>query len=326
MDGMVIRMKNSTKTIKQLADEIGVSKQAIFKKIDNLGLRSELTKINNQFTVNKKQENLIKKAFSENQSSIEASTKSSTKNNQLTIDREAWYQEQIAYLQEQLKEKNDENKSLQDRLMGLSERVEDNLTAVLQGQLADKMIEAKQLIDKQPTSASSSAETSADEIVVESEVMDQPVSADVFQEAEAKPEDDIKAQRKAEIERLGLNISALCKLGIDMKFIPKQEHYQADDVQTEIVNVCILPWIKKQVQELNRMESECKKGTFLGIRFAPSDEFEWKSAENYKSMQKIERCLIDFMASNTFICLSEPLRQKIVSELRKYKNWRKKRF
>ena len=32
------------KTIKQLADELGISKQAITKRIDNLGCRSELVK------------------------------------------------------------------------------------------------------------------------------------------------------------------------------------------------------------------------------------------------------------------------------------------
>lgn len=41
------------KTIKQIADELGISKQAVFKRIDNLGLRSKLTKIDNQLMVEK---------------------------------------------------------------------------------------------------------------------------------------------------------------------------------------------------------------------------------------------------------------------------------
>ena len=39
------------KTIKQIADEIGVSKTAIRKKIANLGLQLSLRKIGNQFAV-----------------------------------------------------------------------------------------------------------------------------------------------------------------------------------------------------------------------------------------------------------------------------------
>lgn len=57
------------KTIKQIADELGISKQAVFKRIDNLGLRSKLTKIDNQLMVEKEQENMIKSAFSEKQPS-----------------------------------------------------------------------------------------------------------------------------------------------------------------------------------------------------------------------------------------------------------------
>lgn len=62
------------KTIKQIADELGISKQAVFKRIDNLGLRSKLTKIDNQLMVEKEQENMIKSAFSEKQPSTKPST------------------------------------------------------------------------------------------------------------------------------------------------------------------------------------------------------------------------------------------------------------
>ena len=45
-----------SKTIKQIADELGVSKQAVTKCIDNLGLRSTLTKNGNYFVVGDTQE------------------------------------------------------------------------------------------------------------------------------------------------------------------------------------------------------------------------------------------------------------------------------
>ena len=53
------------KTIRQIADEIGVSKTAVSKQIENLGLRSSLRKNGNQFAIDEHQEALIKQAFSE---------------------------------------------------------------------------------------------------------------------------------------------------------------------------------------------------------------------------------------------------------------------
>ena len=51
------------KTIKQIADELGVSKQAVSKCIDNLGLRSTLTKNGNFFVVGDSQEKAIRQVF-----------------------------------------------------------------------------------------------------------------------------------------------------------------------------------------------------------------------------------------------------------------------
>lgn len=51
------------KSIKDIADELGVSKQAIRKEIDNLGLQTKLKKNGNQFVIDKTQETLIKSNF-----------------------------------------------------------------------------------------------------------------------------------------------------------------------------------------------------------------------------------------------------------------------
>ena len=59
------------KSIKQIADEIGVSKQAVRDKIAKLGLHGTLHKIGNQLCILKIQENLIKSSFIENQSQSE---------------------------------------------------------------------------------------------------------------------------------------------------------------------------------------------------------------------------------------------------------------
>ncbi len=74
------------KTIRQIADEIGVSKTAVNKQIANLGLRSGLRKNGNQFAIDERQEALIKQAFSEkSQTEIEnqSQTKTQTENHEV---------------------------------------------------------------------------------------------------------------------------------------------------------------------------------------------------------------------------------------------------
>lgn len=70
-----------SKTIKQIADELGVSKQAVSKCIDNLGLRSTLTKNANCFMVGDSQEKAIKAAFEAHR---KTPTKTPTKNDNST--------------------------------------------------------------------------------------------------------------------------------------------------------------------------------------------------------------------------------------------------
>lgn len=51
------------KTIREFADEIGVSRQAVYKKIKEVGLDGKLTKSDNRLTISLQQENLLKSAF-----------------------------------------------------------------------------------------------------------------------------------------------------------------------------------------------------------------------------------------------------------------------
>ena len=85
------------KTIKQIATETGKSKQAVWKKIDNLGLRSGLTKTDNRLTVNEQQEALIIQAF--------FGAEHSTVNRQSTVNQRA-VDRLVDSLQEQLKAKD----------------------------------------------------------------------------------------------------------------------------------------------------------------------------------------------------------------------------
>ena len=53
------------KTIKKLADEVGVSKTAVSKKIDKLGLRSRLIKVKNQWFIPESLQDELLKSFTD---------------------------------------------------------------------------------------------------------------------------------------------------------------------------------------------------------------------------------------------------------------------
>ena len=72
------------KTIKQIAEELGVSKTAVRKKIENLGLQSSLRKNGNQFAIDKIQEKLIKQAFSGNETETKNANQSQTENHEVS--------------------------------------------------------------------------------------------------------------------------------------------------------------------------------------------------------------------------------------------------
>ena len=82
------------KTIKQIADELGVSKQAVRDKIAKLGLHGTLQRNANQICINEQQENLIKSAFLEKQSQSQAA--------KIDCDYIAQMQSEIAFLKEQI--------------------------------------------------------------------------------------------------------------------------------------------------------------------------------------------------------------------------------
>ena len=107
------------KTIRQIADEIGVSKTAVSKQIANLGLRSGLRKNGNQFAIDERQETLIKQAFLEkSQTEIEnqTQTKSQTENHEVS-DLVCVLQATIDTLQGQLKVKDRQIEKLTEALI-----------------------------------------------------------------------------------------------------------------------------------------------------------------------------------------------------------------
>ena len=100
------------KTIKQIADELGVSKTAVRKKIENLGLQSSLRKNGNQFAIDKIQEKLIKQAFSGNETETKNANQSQTENHEVS-DLVSVFQTTISVLKAELEAKDRQIEKLQ---------------------------------------------------------------------------------------------------------------------------------------------------------------------------------------------------------------------
>ena len=100
------------KTIKQIADELGVSKTAVRKKIENLGLQSSLRKNGNQFAIDEIQEKLIKQAFSGNKTETENANQSQTENHEVS-DLVSVLQTTISVLKAELEAKDRQIEKLQ---------------------------------------------------------------------------------------------------------------------------------------------------------------------------------------------------------------------
>ena len=117
------------KTIKEIADELGVSKTAVSKQIANLGLRSSLRKNGNQFAIENQQEKLIKMVFRKNkqreiagenlvsdeQSQTTNANQSQTENHEV-CDLVCVLQTTVDTLQEQLSVKDQQIRELNARL------------------------------------------------------------------------------------------------------------------------------------------------------------------------------------------------------------------
>ena len=118
-----------SKTIKQIADELGVSKQAVSKCIDNLGLRSTLTKNGNFFVVSNSQEKAIKRAFLSHKTANQNANQSPT---ELAVVIEV-LQTTIDTLQGQLNTKDKQLAAKDEQIRKQQEQIE-QLTSALQQQ------------------------------------------------------------------------------------------------------------------------------------------------------------------------------------------------
>lgn len=115
-----------SKTIKQISDELGVSKQAVSKCIDNLGLRSTLIKNGNYFVVGDSQEKAIKQAFAAHQTANQNANQNANQTSTELAAVIGVLQTTIDTLKEQLDAKDEQIRGQQAQI--------EQLTAALQQQ------------------------------------------------------------------------------------------------------------------------------------------------------------------------------------------------
>lgn len=129
------------KTIKELAEELGVSKSYVDKIIRTLKLNTKLNKVGNKYVISKKQENLIKSKLSNEKTTTKSHTNSTTESHT-----------EVDFLREQLKVKNEEMKTMQ-RLLDQQQQL------TLQSNKRIEQLEAQLKIGSQtPEEEQSSAE------------------------------------------------------------------------------------------------------------------------------------------------------------------------
>lgn len=113
------------KTIKQIADELGVSKTAIRNEIAKQGLQSSLRKNGNQFVIDEKCETLIKSAFESRNGKITEKVvceDTANQNAQVTDNKN----EKICDYQHRIEVLETDNKGLQEKIELLKGQLEEN--------------------------------------------------------------------------------------------------------------------------------------------------------------------------------------------------------
>ena len=122
------------KTIKQLADELGVSKTAVNKKIDKLGLRKQLSQVGGKWFIPESVENTIKKSFSQ-----------ATKTDNVSDNQSEIVSSLLKQLEEKDRQIQEKDRQLEQVLKSLDQAQQ--LQAISEQKL--KLIEQKQSEEKE---------------------------------------------------------------------------------------------------------------------------------------------------------------------------------
>lgn len=142
------------KTIKQIADDLGVSKTAVRKKIENLGFSDKLKTIGNRIAVDERQEALIKSAFLEKEPETGNRKRVSEKPEtlQLVSDMVSALKEQLQEKDRQLAEKDKQLDALQNMLAENQRLLDQQQQLNAMAEQRAKLLEQKeeQTQDKKP--------------------------------------------------------------------------------------------------------------------------------------------------------------------------------
>ena len=149
-------------TIKQLANQLGVSKTTISKAISALGLQGELKRSGNKYLLSDTQIECVKTQI-ENQKSQTASEKSQTTNQNALLEVLELLNKQLSIKDDQIREYQDQIRLLQEQIISKDKQIEqitaamENTTAAL---TASQALHAG-TIQRQLTEQSSNKENTA---------------------------------------------------------------------------------------------------------------------------------------------------------------------
>ena len=121
------------KTVKQLADELGVSRQAVYKKIKKLELSTSLQRVDNVVYIDVDSEKRIKAGFKENSCKPVDSEFTVNVNNQFTASLQQTInilQAQTEHLQQQIATKDTQIQALQAHVEALTQTLSDTTAAL----------------------------------------------------------------------------------------------------------------------------------------------------------------------------------------------------
>lgn len=142
-------------TIKELADELGVSKPTVSKAIDALGIQDELRKVGNRFLLSDTQSEMVKMQITQNsEMPITKKTQEETKSKPLISQNEteksliSLLETQITILQEQLTVKDGQIAAQQEQIRTLTESLHDTTAALTAAQALHAGTIKQQLTDK----------------------------------------------------------------------------------------------------------------------------------------------------------------------------------
>jgi DNA-binding transcriptional regulator GbsR (MarR family) len=136
-------MDNKEYTVKDLAEQVGVSKQAIIDKIKKLGLQDNLARKGNRFVISESQANLILSAFQGKQQ-VQSTRNNANQNNDLLYELVKTLQQQLDEKDKQIAESNKQIErltALNENLLKISEQSQQLHAGTIQTQLLTEQTE-----------------------------------------------------------------------------------------------------------------------------------------------------------------------------------------